>query len=42
MDCPVCGEPDMIFWEGEEDPEPDGYDEPDMYECPECGHTEVL
>lgn len=41
MHCPVCGEPDMLFWEGETDPEGE-YDEPDMYECPDCGNTEVL
>ncbi|UVG34070.1 hypothetical protein SEA_DEJAVU_15 [Microbacterium Phage DejaVu] len=40
MDCPVCGEPDMIFYAGQwyED---DNYREPDMYECTECGHAEL-
>lgn len=43
MDCPSCGEPDMIFHPGEAWEE-DGevYCEPDAYECPECGHMEVM
>ncbi|QDH48021.1 hypothetical protein SEA_ROMAN_14 [Microbacterium phage Roman] len=43
MDCPVCGEPDMIFYEGDYWYE-DGIreQEPDAYSCPECGHMEVL
>lgn len=36
MDCPNCGEPDMIFYRGE--PADDEYFvEPDMWSCPECG-----
>lgn len=41
MDCQECGETDMIFLPGEFYPE-DDYQEPDAYECPECGHFEVL
>lgn len=43
MDCPQCGEPDMISYPGEEWEE-DGevYAEPDAYGCPECGHMEVI
>lgn len=40
MDCPICGEPDMMFLEGIE--YEDGYVEPDAFECPDCGHMEVL
>lgn len=36
MECPTCGEPDMIFYRGE--PADDEYPaEPDMWSCPECG-----
>lgn len=43
MDCPQCGEEDMIFYPGEEWVE-DGsvVQEPDAYECPDCGHMEVI
>lgn len=41
MDCPDCGEPEMLFYEGDEWYE-DGIreSEPDAYSCPECGYTE--
>lgn len=48
MDCPQCGEPDMIFFGGERyencgDDQCDCIEkEPDAYMCPECGHMEVL
>lgn len=41
MDCPNCGEPDMLYYPGEWDEESD-YQEPDAYECPDCGNMEVL
>lgn len=42
MDCPSCGEPEMLFYEGDEWVEEDDLvKEPDAYECPECGHMEV-
>ena len=41
MDCPQCGEEDMIFYAGEHVDESD-YHEPDAYGCPECGHMEVV
>lgn len=41
MDCPECGEPEMIFYPGERYPE-DDYQEPDAYECTECGYMEVI
>lgn len=43
MDCPACDEPDMMYYPGDEYEE-DGevYTEPDAYECPVCGHMEVL
>lgn len=40
MDCPSCGEPDMIFYPGGTDPD-DDYPEPDVYGCPDCGYEEV-
>lgn len=40
MHCPECGEPEMIFYPGEYDPEED-YREPDVRECWECGYVEV-
>lgn len=30
-ECPWCGEPDPIYYPGE-------HGEPDIYDCPECGH----
>lgn len=41
MDCTQCGEPNMMFVAGEWYYDGD-YQEPDAYECPECGHMEVL
>lgn len=43
MTCDACGEPDMIFYPGEEFEE-DGstYWEPDAYGCPECGYMVVV
>lgn len=43
MDCPECGEPDMLFYRGD-DYEENGsvYTEPDTFECTECGHAEVM
>jgi ssDNA-binding Zn-finger/Zn-ribbon topoisomerase 1 len=35
VDCPACGEPEMIEYMGEDD-------EPDIKQCPECGHTEEV
>lgn len=47
MDCPECGAPEMIFYPGEEYEEGDEegseiYQEPDAYECVDCGHFEVV
>lgn len=41
MDCPRCGAKDMLFFKGEIYPE-DGYVEPDLYQCPDCGHDVVM
>lgn len=41
MGCPECGEREMALYAGEYYPE-DDYQEPDVYECVECGHTEVI
>lgn len=43
MDCPQCGADDMVLYPGETYEE-DGevYTEPDAYECPDCGHFEVV
>lgn len=40
-DCPVCGAPDMVFWPGAFY-ENDGCQEPDAWECPDCGNLEVM
>lgn len=34
MDCPNCGEPEMLHYAG-------GDGEPDVLNCPECGHEEL-
>lgn len=34
MDCPHCGEPDMLYHPAEDD------DEVAMFQCPECTHEE--
>lgn len=39
MDCPICGAEDMILHPGETY---DGYTEPDMFSCPDCGHDEIM
>lgn len=36
QDCPNCGEPDMLFFPGDEP------GEPDVFQCPDCLHEIVL
>jgi predicted RNA-binding Zn-ribbon protein involved in translation (DUF1610 family) len=40
MNCPNCGAEDMIFSAGET--YEDGYVEPDMYSCPDCGYDVIV
>lgn len=41
MNCPKCGAADMILYPGEFYEE-DGYQEPDMFSCPDCGHDVIV
>lgn len=41
MNCEDCGSSDTMVFAGEYYPE-DDYQEPDMLECMDCGHAEML